>query len=105
MEDEKKPCGGEFVIPSLPGPDGSLSLLHHHADHSVTVDHVRSVEEGENISGEEVFRLVAREDGPGFRKETLYDGRKGPAKVNSAGFRNGWDAVFGKKDSGTSAPN
>ncbi len=105
-EDKDEGCSdGEFLIPGPVMPDGTAQLLRHHPDHSLSIDYVKPVEEGEDISGERVFRLVEREDGPGYRQEVLYDGSKGgrPAMVNSPKFRSGWDAVFGKK--GASAPN
>ncbi len=105
-ENKDKGCSdGEFLIPGPVMPDGTAQLLHHHSDHSVSVDYVKQVEDGEDISGEKVFKLVEREDGPGYRKEVLYDGSKGgrPALVNSLKFRSGWDNVFGKKSD--KAPN
>lgn len=105
-EDKDGGCADEeFLIPGPVMPDGTAQLLRHNPDHSLSVDNVSLIEEGEDISGKEVFKLVQREDGPGYRKEVIYDGAKGgrPAMVNGQKFRSGWDAVFGKKGDG--APN
>ncbi len=102
MAEEKK---HDVLIPLGTGEDGMEALRI--GEEGVRACRIVPVEDGTSLEGKEVLQ-VSRLAGPLMMAETVYDGRseeqksgKGPAKVNSASYRSGWDAVFGKrKDAG-----
>lgn len=106
MVEDKREChGGDFAVPGPQNEDGSVSVVRHGADHQVSVGTLRPLREGQPITGE-VIRLEPRGDGT-FSMEKLCDAPeghgKGPAIVNSQGYRDNWDRIWGSKKS--SAPN
>jgi len=95
VSDEKK--GSEDVVAlGYTLPNGDIPFVRQR-ENVIEAGTARIVREGEPLGEAEVVRLEPNEDGLTYRAQPLYDGRKGPTKVNSNAFRNGWDAVFGNK--------
>lgn len=90
-------CGGdEFVIPGPPLPGGARMCLHHAEDHTVRPGVMKPMEHGKPI--EEDAMLLEQREGTGLYNVvgSLSDLKKGPSKVNSPAFKEGWDRIFGK---------
>ena len=98
----KKPksCDGKDSLLAGPQlPNGFHPFVRHRAGHSIQQGYMRPVAEGEPLL-DGAFCLEQRGE------SNVYDVRdefvmpkteaKGPAKVNSAKFRKGWDSIFGK---------
>lgn len=100
-DDEKKPsaCPGEdqLTIKGPPDVRGQVPFVRHTADHEVLVGLMRPVREGEPLDASS-FRLEHR-SGPCFAVKPALENtdHKGPAKVSTDAFRNGWDSIFGKR--------
>ena len=107
MDDDKKyPSGDELVA----GPEignGSRLFVRHTADHKVMAGVMSPVREGqplmpgafnlEPIEGTDRFKVEDLPSMPVPRMEAAAAAPKGPAKVNSAAYKSGWDNVFGKQ--------
>lgn len=104
--DNKPTCStaDELIAgPVLPG--GVRPFVRHTADHNIMVGTMRQVPEGTSINpGEGAFALSDKGGGryevtplveP--EKASAAEGHKGPARVNTKAYQNGWDALFGKK--------
>jgi hypothetical protein len=88
--------GDEFVIPGPPLPGGARMCLHHGTDHTVRTGVMKPMEDGKPI--EEDAILLEQREGTGLYNVvgSVSDLKKGPSKVNSPAFRDGWDRIFGK---------
>lgn len=96
MADNRDKCTeGDFALLGIPGPDGSVPVLRHRADHSLEAGALVPVRDGEPLVGE-LVRVRPRDDGPGFSVESLYT-PSGPPLFNSRAYRDGWDAIWGRK--------
>lgn len=94
-DDHEKP-GKDFVIFGPEQQDGSAPYLRHRSDDGLEVGFSRAVQVGTAVDPEaEVVRLSG--EGPVYEVETLQPRGKGPAKVTSAAYRQGWDTIFGGK--------
>lgn len=105
--DEPHGCDGdEFVIPGPPLPNGGRACIHHAEDHTVRPGVLMPMEEGKAIP-DNAMLLEAREGTNLYNvvgsiasmKEERQE-RKGPSKVNSRAFKNGWDNIFGVTKAG-----
>jgi len=88
--------GDEFVIPGPSLPGGARMCLHHGTDHTIRTGVMKPMEDGKPIEEDAV--LLEQREGTGLYNVvgSVSDLKKGPSKVNSPAFRNGWDRVFGK---------
>lgn len=104
-DDTKKdaPCTDHLVAgPELEG--GVRPFIRHTADHEIHVGTMRLVKEGAPMMpGEGAFALRDRGEGH-FDVTPLVEpqpkaegGHKGPARVNTRAYQEGWDALFGKR--------
>jgi len=89
-----KPTKDEFLIGPKDG-DGSAPAVRRDADGQLHTCLVREVEEGEDLTmqGGDVYHLSPLGRGH-YEGDKLVEGRKGPAKVASPEYREGWDRVF-----------
>ncbi len=95
-----KSCEGEDALVAGPQlPNGFRPFIRHRADHSIQKGLMRPIQDGEPIH-DGAFYLERRGD------SEVYDVRdefvmpksgKGPAKVSTPAFRQGWDRIFGTK--------
>jgi hypothetical protein len=100
MEDEKDPSP-DLVLPLGPLGDGSILTLRKRPGQPVAMGRLVLPEEGRPAMGMELMTLSPHEGGPACEVEVVHDGRhpgSGPAMVNNARYRSGWDAVFRKGD-------
>lgn len=91
--------GEEFVIPGPGLPGGGRAALHHRADHTLEAAVMYPLQEGSPIPENAV--LVRRRGGGSELYDvegTVADMRKGPSKVVTKAYRDGYDRVFGKRD-------
>lgn len=114
MDGEKKCPGDDFVSVLSVNEDRSLTVLRHRPDHTVIPAVLEPVRDGKPIHSE-LIGLKPRPDG-NFSVETLYEPEsartksaetrrsEGPAMVNSRGYRDGWEGIWGKSGS-NGAPN
>lgn len=77
--------------------DGTFTYLRHKKDHEIQIGVMDpNIKDGQPIKGD-LVHLTPR--GPGvFDVQELYTSPKGPAKVNSTSFREGWDRIYGNKN-------
>ena len=88
----------------LQGPDlgdGSRPFVRHRADCSVVSGVLRPLQHGKPI-GDGVVLVKPREDGTSLCDVVEVPlpertGSKGPCKVTTSAFRDGWDRIFGGK--------
>lgn len=108
MSDEK-PCGRGDVVQMGPDlGDGSRPFVRHTEDHQVQAGVMRPVVEGKPLAGDgDLVQLEASETPGEYRATTMatikggqVTEHKGPAKVASPAYRDGWDALFGHKTVG-----
>ena len=99
----------DVVILGPPTADGAGVHVLRAREEKVEVGELRALEEGRPIVGE-VVTLAPRKDNPrvwdvkdSFRAPG--SAGKGPAKVATEAYRDGWDEVFGKKPAPPSAVN
>lgn len=87
------------------GPElsnGMRPFVRHHDDCSISSGLSRVLKDGDSIEGyDSVLRLTPDKDGQTYSVKTLYEGSKGPAKVNSPRYKQGWDSIFGKTTVGS----
>ena len=89
--------GDEITMGSVL-PDGSLAVVRHTPDHKVSCGKVRAIREGEPLTSDAI--LVERIEGNRYRVQPALEAcHKGPCRVVSEGYRDGWDRVFGRKPS------
>lgn len=101
MADDKKPtcpAGDELRA----GPDlgnGSRPFVRHTADHKIEMGVMTPVKEGQPILPG-AFHLESIPGTDRYKVEGALpasESAKGPAKVNSGAYRDGWDGIFGKR--------
>lgn len=99
MDDKK--CPGDDAIYPLPTrlPDGSIPVIHHDKDHNLQMGSICELKDGQPITGD-VVQLEDYQPGRWCKMKTVVTGRKGPAKVNSAAYKQGWTNIFGKQTRG-----
>jgi hypothetical protein len=105
MSDEPKPPRDEDVVLVLGGSeDGkSVGVLRKRRER-IEVGAMRNLEEGRPITGE-VVKLTPRPGSPLLDVEVLHDDNEaqpsrpgqGPARVASARYRAGWQAIWGRR--------
>lgn len=100
MGEKENGAPHDVIVPVLQVP-GGVAVVRMRPD-SNQIGVIRPVSDGQDLYGREIVSLTPREDGPGYDAVTEYDGRSspGPAMVNSRGYRDGWDRVFGDRGGG-----
>src|SRR5580692_6001817 len=94
--------GGGDVMSVGPNLGGICPFVRHHADHTIETGMARIAGPGEPPSSENSLFLTHQEGGL-FKVQPMVRGgsdtgtTKGPAKVSTPAFREGWDNIFGKK--------
>ena len=105
------PAGtGDVVLLHSPTEDGEGTRVLRARDGRLEVGEVRPLKEGRPITGAEVVSLTPRPDAPRVcdvkvhvKPPTPAAGapkslpHKGPARVTSGAYRDGWDALFGAR--------
>lgn len=71
--------------------------MRHTADHRIAPCVIRPIGDGRPLMGADLVALE-RIDGDRYGVKTVYCGRKGPARVTTEAYRDGWDRVFKKDD-------
>jgi hypothetical protein len=102
----------DVVILGPPTADGAGVHVLRAREEKVEIGELRALEEGRPIAGE-VVTLSPRKDNPrvcdvkdSFRAApSLSLAHKGPAKVATEAYRDGWDEIFSKKPTPPSAAN
>ena len=100
MEDDKVPGKGEDFFVQIGETDGGQQVVvHHQADHSLKLGVLHPMREGMPIPDDAV--LVRRREGTNVwdSEGDVASLRKGPSKAVTRAYRNGYDKVFGPKDS------
>jgi hypothetical protein len=82
--------------PELNDGRGSRIFIRHTADHRIQSGVLRPAKDGEPLMGESIFHLEASGAPGEYRVQDLYDGR-GPSKVTTPAYRDGWDSIFGHR--------
>ncbi len=118
---DKKGEGEDVVLVHGRREDGVLDVLRARRGR-VEAASMRPTRDGEPLHGD-LVRLRPRADAPLFDVETLYEAsppvsekgepepaaetpsRSGPAQVATAGYREGWEAVFGRARKRSPASN
>lgn len=107
----------DVVILGPPTADGAGVHVLRARDEKVEVGELRALEEGRPIVGE-IVTLAPRKDNPrvcdvkdSYRApsatgatDALALAHKGPVKVSTEAYRDGWDEIFGKKPPGPPSP-
>ena len=107
----------DVVILGPPTADGAGVHVLRARDEKVEVGELRALEEGRPIVGE-IVTLAPRKDNPrvcdvkdSYRAPSsagaaaaLALAHKGPAKISTEAYRDGWDEIFGKKPPGPPSP-
>lgn len=104
-DDKKGPChhDGHYLIPGPELPNGDRLCVEHKEGHELRAGVMHMAKEGEPMPDDAV--VIKPMEGTPFYEvgESVADlkagaaGAKGPAKVNSAAFRDGYDRIFGKR--------
>jgi hypothetical protein len=110
------PPAQDVVILGPPTADGGGVHVLRAREEKVEIGELRALEEGRPIVGE-VVTLAPRKDNPrvcdvkdSYRPPStasttaLAVTHKGPAKVSTEAYRDGWDEIFGKKPPGPPSP-
>ncbi len=102
--DKQHKCGNADEL--IAGPDlgdGTRPFIRHTADHQIVGGMLRTAKSGQPCNGCEVVALTPI-DGSRYKVQTLYGGgadsereTKGPGKVVTDRYREGWDRTFGSK--------
>lgn len=94
-KDNGLPHGADRLLDAGECGDGMRHMVATKSGVPVAVTHMRRVEDGECLQpGDRVYYVD--EDG---RVVDTFSTGPGPAQVATPKYRNGWDAIFGKKDS------
>lgn len=116
---EPAPATRDVVVLAAPTDDGDGHKVLRLREGRLEAGEVRPLREGRPITGE-VVGLRPRADDPRVCDVTVHAkapaptppaddamslGHKGPARVNSAAFREGWDSIFGVRAPDPSRPN
>jgi len=98
----------DIVLLGPPTADGAGIHVLRARDERIEAGELRGLQEGRPITGE-IVTLQPRQDNPRLcdvkqsysppAGATLQLGHKGPAKVATEAYREGWDEVFGTKPS------
>jgi len=97
MTDGKDDTGEDYVIPGPPLPDGGRLAIRHRGDHVLQVGEMHNLENGEPLD-DSVSILEPKEGTPFYKVgPTIGELRKGPSKVNSKAYKDGYDRIFGSK--------
>ena len=103
---DKKPCAAGDADVLRPGPElndgkGSRLFVRHTADHETVTGVMRPAREGENMAEGGFFSLEPNGDRGDFKVTPICtQAAKGPAKVSTPAYRDGWDSIFGKRPVG-----
>ena len=102
--------GSDVVLLHSPTEDGEGTRVLRAREGRLEVGEVRPLREGRPITGAEVVSLSPRPDAPRvcdvkvhMKTPTLAEtapkslAHKGPARVTSGAYREGWDALFGAR--------
>ena len=73
-------------------PSGHVPFIRQHGD-TLSGGLARVVEDGEPIWTSEELLALERIEGDVYKASTIY-APKGPSKVTSNAYRNGWDTIF-----------
>ncbi len=97
----EKPKGEDFMIP-LPrvSEDAPQMVLRHREDHSTEVMTLLPTGDGKPLPpGAELIHCERDKDNEmRYNVKSLYqDPRKGPSRVATKQYRDGWDTIFSKK--------
>lgn len=100
--DEAPACPGDVAIPGPELPNGDRLCIAHH-NHETRIGVLQKMRPGEPLPDH--AHLVSPIEGTpmyeiGESVADLKRGGKGPAKVNSKAYREGYDRIFGKKEIG-----
>ncbi len=88
--------GQDFIVLGPPTQGGGQMAIRHREDHVVEVCELRKAEDGKPLpENAELIKLSG--EGPTYKVESIYDGRKGPSKVATKVYRDNFDTIFGKK--------
>jgi hypothetical protein len=111
------PLAQDVVILGPPTADGAGVHVLRAREETLEAGELRALEEGKPITGE-IVTLSPRKDNPrvcdvkdSYRPPSLSAAthkalaHKGPAKVATEAYREGWDEIFGKKPAPPSAAN
>jgi len=96
--------GGNFVIPGPALPNGDRICVAHKDGHQLEAAVLHHAKPGEPMPDDAV--LVSPMEGTPYYEigESVADlkrgASKGPSRVNSKAFRDGWDGIFGKRETG-----
>ena len=104
----REPPAKDIVLLGPPTADGAGVHVLRARNEGIEAGELRGLQEGRPITGE-VVTLQPRKDNPRLcdvkssysppGAATLQLGHKGPAKVATEAYREGWDEVFGSKPS------
>lgn len=86
---------GDSIVIGPPISDEAHLCVRHTADHQLAVGVVRPVRDGEPI-GDSAVTLEPK-GGPLYAVRPTLDPAKGPAKIATRAYRDGWDSIFGKR--------
>ena len=99
--------GGDRIHLLPPLPNGQTPYVRHRADHSIVKGLCHEARDGEPLLGRKLFTVSdydpergdfavtgEYDDGAGAAAASV---AKGPAKVNSPAFTEGWERIFGGK--------
>lgn len=90
--------GNDFLVEGPEIANGVRIGIRHREDHSISIINYSTVEEGKPLrEGAEVME-VSRDGSNVARVLSSFKIEKGPIKVNSNKYREGWDAIFAKKE-------
>jgi hypothetical protein len=112
--DAPAPVARDVVLLGPPTADGTGVHVLRARDERIETGELRALQEGRPISGE-IVTLKPRESNPRLcdvtesysprAVEAPQLGHKGPAKVATAAYREGWDEIFGAKPTRPGPPN
>jgi hypothetical protein len=101
MTDPTKPK--DQIIPIGKSEDGEIIVVQK-SERGIGIRGIKPVKDGEPLlPGEDLFKVTPATNPVGaYDMETVYESpykteSKGPAKVSSPKYREGWDAIFGDK--------
>jgi hypothetical protein len=98
-EEDAPDHAGDFVIPGPDLPGGGKMALHHKPDHSLEAAVMYPLQDGVPIP-ENAVLVRRRDDGSELYdvEGSVADMKRGPSKVVTRAYRDGYDRVFGRKD-------
>jgi len=97
MADSKKSCDGDDVVfTGTPKSDGTTPYLRHHPDHTLELGVFSKPSETKPAN----MTLRSRDGADDGVYDIIEEGPSvgsGPAKVTNDAYRNGWDSIFGNR--------